>query len=86
MRVRVLKSPPKIGQIRTPLSPPRTAWTGFDLYFLYSVGSSPAGSALVGSSNHKTFMLDRGIVTDIMAATPASWHTCIMSVTMALLG
>ena len=46
---------------------------------------------MVGSSNHKTFILDRDIVTDIMAAAPASWLqgwgvVDIMSVTMALLG
>jgi len=45
----------------------------------------------VGRSNQKTFILDRGIVTDIMAATPATWLwgwgvVDIMSVTMALLG
>ena len=46
---------------------------------------------MVGSSNHKTFILNRGIVTDIMAATPAFWLrgwgvVDILSVTMARLG
>ena len=33
-------------QLRAPLSPLQTAWTGFDPYF-YSGGSSSAGPALV---------------------------------------
>ena len=47
----------------------QTAWTGFDPY-LYSGGSSPAGPALVENSNCKVFIFNRGIVTDIISASP----------------
>ena len=39
-------APPKKAQLRAPLSPLQTAWTGFDPN-LYSDGSSSAGPALV---------------------------------------
>jgi len=56
-------------QLRAPLSPLQTAWTGFDSY-LYSGGSSSAGPALVEIATAKSFILNRGIVTDTMSATP----------------
>jgi len=56
-------------QLRAPLSPLQTAWTGFDPY-LYSGGSSSAGPALVEIATARSLYLNRGIVTDIMSATP----------------
>ena len=50
-------------QLRAPLSPLQTAWTGFNPY-LYSGGSSSAGPALVEIATAKSFILNRGIVTD----------------------
>ena len=59
-------APPKKAQLGAPLSPLQTAWTSFDPY-LYSGWSSSAGSALV---EIRSFILNRGIVTDTMSATP----------------
>jgi len=56
-------------QLRAPLSPLQTAWTGFDPY-LYSGGSFSAGPALVEIAGNRSFILNRGIVTDTMSATP----------------
>ena len=47
----------------------QTVWTGFDPN-LYSSGSSSAGPALVEIATARSFILDRGIVTDTMSATP----------------
>ena len=47
-------------QLRAPLSPLQTAWTGFDPN-LYSSGSSSAGPALVEIATARS--LNRGIVT-----------------------
>ena len=62
-------TPPKNAQLRAPLSPFQTAWTGFDPN-LYSSGSSSAGPALVGIATARSFILNRDIVTDTMSATP----------------
>jgi len=62
-------TPPKKAQLRAPLSPLQTAWTGFNPY-LYSGGSSSAGPALVEIATARSFILNRGIVTDTMSATP----------------
>ena len=62
-------APPKKAQLRAPLSPLQTAWTGFDPN-LYSGGSSSAGPALVEIATAWSFILNRGIVTDTMSATP----------------
>jgi len=43
--------------------------TGFDPN-LYSGGSSSAGPALVEIATARSFILDRGIVTDTISATP----------------
>jgi len=64
-------APPKKAQLRAPLSPLQTAWTGFDPN-LYSDGSSSAGPALVEIATARSFILNRGIVTDTMSATPWS--------------
>jgi len=48
-------------QLRAPLSPLQTAWTGFDPN-LYSGGSSLAGPALVEIATARSFILNRGIV------------------------
>ena len=56
-------------QLRAPLSPLQTAWTSFNPY-LYSGGSSSAGPALVEIATARSFILNRGIVTDTMSATP----------------
>ena len=60
---------PKRAQLRAPLSPLQTAWTSFDPY-LYSGGSSSAGPALVEIATARSFIFNRGIVTDTMSATP----------------
>ena len=62
---------PKKAQLRAPLSPLQTAWTGFNPN-LYSGGSSSAGPALVEIATARSFILNRGIVTDTMTATPWS--------------
>ena len=62
-------TPPKKAQLRAPLSPLQTAQTGFDPN-LYSSGSSSAGPALVEIATARSFILNRGIVTDTMSATP----------------
>ena len=62
-------APPKKAQLRAPLSPLQTAWTGFDPN-LYSGGSLSAGPALVEIATARSFILNRGIVTDTMSATP----------------
>jgi len=62
-------TPPKKAQLRAPLSPLQTAWTGFDPN-LYSGGSSSAGPPLVEIATAMSFILNRGIVTDTMSATP----------------
>ena len=59
-------APPKKAQLRAPLSPLQT---GFDPN-LYSGGSSSAGPALVEIATARSFILNRGIVTDTMSATP----------------
>jgi len=59
-------TPPKKAQLRAPLSPLQTAWTGFDPN-LYSGGSSSAGPALVEIATARSFILDKGIVTDVLA-------------------
>jgi len=56
-------------QLRVPLSPLQTAWTGFDPN-LYSSGSSSADPALVEIATARSDILNRGIVTDTMSATP----------------
>ena len=56
-------------QLRAPLSPLQTAWTGFDPN-LYSGGSSSAGPALLEIATARSSILNRGIVTDTMSATP----------------
>jgi len=56
-------------QLRAPLSPLQTAWTGFHPY-LFSGGSSSAGPALVEIATARSFILNRDIVTDTMSATP----------------
>jgi len=56
-------------QLRAPLSPLQTAWTGFD-HYLYSSESSSVGPALVEIATARSFILNRGIVTDTMSATP----------------
>ena len=56
--------PPK-AQLRATLSPFQTSFNPY----LYSSGSSSVGSALVESSNYKIFILNRGIVADIMSST-----------------
>ena len=61
-------APPKT-QLRAPLSPLQTAWTGFDPN-LYSGGSSSAGPTLVEIATARSFILNRGIVTNAMSATP----------------
>ena len=63
------RAPPKKAQLRAPLSPLQTAWTGFDPN-LYSSGSSSAGPTLVEIATARSFILNRGIVTDTMTATP----------------
>ena len=62
-------TPPEKAQLRAPLSPLQTAWTGFDPN-LYISGSSSAGPALVEIATARSFILDRGIVTDTLSATP----------------
>jgi len=47
----------------------QTVWTGFDPK-LYSGGSSSAGPALVEMATTRSFILNRGIVTDTVSATP----------------
>jgi len=47
--------------------PLQTAWTGFDPYS-YSGGSSSAGPSLVEIATARSFILNRGIVTDTMSA------------------
>ena len=64
-------APPKKYQLRAPLSPLQTAWTSFDPS-LYSGGSSSAGPAHVEIATARSFILNRGIVTDTMSATPWS--------------
>ena len=64
-------APPKKAQLRAPLSPLHTAWTGFDPN-LYSGGSSSAGPALVEIATARSFILNRGIVTDTMSANSLS--------------
>ena len=49
-------APPKRAQLRAPLSPLQTAWTGFDPN-LYSGGSSSAGPALVERATARSFIL-----------------------------
>ena len=44
-------------------------WTGFDPN-LYSGGSSSTGPTLVEIATARSFILNRGIVTDTMSATP----------------
>jgi len=56
-------------QLKAPLSPLQTAWTGFNPN-LYSGGSSSAGTALVEIATARSFILNRGIVMDTMSATP----------------
>jgi len=56
-------TPPKKAQLRAPLSPLQIAWTGFGPN-LYSGGSSSAGPALVEIATARSFILNRGIVTD----------------------
>ena len=56
-------------QLRAPLSPLQTTWTGFDPNS-YSSGPSSAGPALVEIATARSFILNRGIVTDTMSATP----------------
>jgi len=56
-------------QLRAPLSPLQTAWTGFDPD-LYSGGSSSAGPTLVEIATARSFILNWGIVTDTMSAKP----------------
>jgi len=53
-------------QLRAPLSPLQTAWIGFVPY-LYSGGSFSAGPALVEIATARSFILERGIVTDVLA-------------------
>jgi len=55
-------------ELRAPLSPLQTAWTSFDPN-LYSGGSSSVGPALVEIATARSFILNRGIVTDTMSAT-----------------
>jgi len=62
-------TPPKKAQLRAPLSLLQTAWTGIDPN-LYSGGSSSTGPALVEIATARSFILNRGIVTDTMSATP----------------
>ena len=57
---------PKKAQLRAPLSPLQTAWIGFDPN-LYSGWSCSAGPALVEIATARSFILDRGIVTDVLA-------------------
>jgi len=61
-------APPKKAQLRAPLSPLQTAWTGFDPN-LYNGGSSSAGPALVEIAIARFFYTQQGIVTDTMSAT-----------------
>ena len=49
-------APPKKAQLRAPLSPFQTAWTGFDPN-MYSGGSSSAGPALVEIATARSFIL-----------------------------
>ena len=70
----VLSHLPKKAQLRAPLSPLQTAWTGFDPN-LYSSGSSSAGPALVEIATARSFILDRGIVTDNVCHTPGARMT-----------
>jgi len=60
-------TPPKKAQLRAPLSPLQTAWTGFNPN-LYSSVSSSAGPTLVEIATARPFILNRGIVTDTMSA------------------
>jgi len=53
-------------QLRAPLSPLQTAWTSFDPY-LYRGGSSSGGPAPVETATARSFILIRGIVTDIVS-------------------
>jgi len=62
-------------KLRAPLSPLQTAWTGFDPN-LYSGGSSSASPALVVIATARSFILNRGIVTDTMSATPLYKRPC----------
>ena len=64
----VLSHLPK-SSIKSSLSPLQTAWTGFDPY-LNSGGSFSARLALVEIAAARSFILNRGIVTDAMSATP----------------
>jgi len=58
-------------ELRAPLSPLQTAWTGFDPYlYTCSCGSSSTGPAVVETATAKPFILIRGTVTDTMSATP----------------
>ena len=56
----------------------QTAWTGFDPY-LYSGGSSSAGPALMLIATARPFILNRGIVTDIMAPPTGTLFHYLMS-------
>jgi len=62
---------PKKAQLRAPLSPLQTAWTGFDPN-LYRGGSSSAGPALVEIATARSFILNRGIVPDNFCHTPGA--------------
>jgi len=64
-------APPKKAQLRAPLSPLQTTWTGFDPN-LYSGGLSSAGPALVEIATARSFILNRGIVTDNVCHTPGA--------------
>jgi len=50
----------------------QTAWTGFDPN-LYSGGSSSAGPVLVEIATARSFILNRGIVTDTKAYANHPW-------------
>ena len=69
VRSQILSITSQKTQLRALLSPLQTDWTGFDPY-LYSIGSSSAGPALVEIATARSFILNRSIVTDAMSATP----------------
>ena len=65
----VLNHLPENSILSSTLSSLQIAWTGFNPH-LCSSGSSSAGPTLVEIATTRSFILNRGIVTEIMSATP----------------